>query len=446
MAKGKKLTNLTIDWQTWSRFRLNDRGIKVRNSFRTYRIGWDEVRLFTDGSMRGRLGSRWWVLRIVLHDGRAITAAETSNRRTAADPEVLSAIRQAAEQHAVPAELTGMPPGSSPGAVTIADRGWWAWARLRLDDDGIVVRNFLSTDRIEWDDVRWFADGQVGSGDSRGWALAIVLRNGYEITASGTSNKTGYARAGTLTAIRQAAERHAIPAVLTGTLLKSGEPDLAGLYRDPGGKPGLREWTGTEWSPFLKLDPAGSGPEGEKGPANVWSPLPEEEQQRQREAAALRARGAGLWFGLCLTVTAVAGAVMLAIFVYDVGQPRAGLRWAGWGLFYLGCGGLITWGARTTRNRRRKADQAAKRAAELAGAMDSAPNPPDDPGATLAARESLAGQPSATDPAAGTVRIRCLECGRDCAGSARFCARCGAPLPAPQPSLAGNLEEGGPPA
>jgi hypothetical protein len=130
--------------------------------------------------MRGRLGSRWWALRIVLHDGRAITVAETSNRETAADPEVLSAIRQAAEQHAVPAELTGMPPGSRPGVLTIADRGWWAWAHSRFDDDGIMVRNFFRTDRIEWDDVRWFADGQPSSADSRRWALGIVLRNGSE--------------------------------------------------------------------------------------------------------------------------------------------------------------------------------------------------------------------------------------------------------------------------
>jgi hypothetical protein len=38
--------------------------------------------------------------------------------------------------------------------------------------------------------------------------------------------------------------------------VKRGEPDAAGLYADPGGKPGLRQWTGTEWSPFLQVDPA----------------------------------------------------------------------------------------------------------------------------------------------------------------------------------------------
>jgi hypothetical protein len=48
---------------------------------------------------------------------------------------------------------------------------------------------------------------------------------------------TGHARPGTMTAIRQAAEHHAVPAVFTGTQVRSGAPELRGLYRDPGGDP-----------------------------------------------------------------------------------------------------------------------------------------------------------------------------------------------------------------
>jgi len=61
-------------------------------------------------------------------------------------------------------------------------------------------------------------------------------------------------------AIRQAAERHDILAILTGTRAKKGQPPVAGLYADPGGKPWVREWTGTEWSPFLQLHPDDTDP------------------------------------------------------------------------------------------------------------------------------------------------------------------------------------------
>jgi hypothetical protein len=111
--------------------------------------------------------------------------------------------------------LTGMPPATGPGVITIADSSLWAW--LRFDDDGIMVRNLFRTYRIGWEEVRWFTDGAsaLPGGGVYYWALDIVLRDGRVITATGTSSQTWTARPGTLTAIRQAAERHGVPAVFT---------------------------------------------------------------------------------------------------------------------------------------------------------------------------------------------------------------------------------------
>jgi hypothetical protein len=272
MAQGGKPGAITIadrGWRTWTRLRLDDDGITIRNFFRAYRIGWHEVRWFEDGSVPGRRAHHWWALRIVLHDGRMITADGTSSWKTAARPETLTAIKQAAERHAVPAELTGMPPATGPGVITIADSGWWAWAWLRLDDDGITVRNFFRTYRIGWDEVHWFTDGSVPSigGPVYFWALDIVLHDGCMITASGASSRTGDARPGTLTAIRQAAERHAVPAVFTGTPVESGAPDSPGLYPDPGpGRNPGRDRRGGRPYPDSRRRPApAAGPKTRRG-------------------------------------------------------------------------------------------------------------------------------------------------------------------------------------
>jgi hypothetical protein len=255
MAQGNRPGTIKIadgGWQEW--LRLDDDGITVRNFAQTYRIGWHEVRRFKDGWEPGRRGRHWWALCIVLHDERVIIADGTSSLKTAACPETLAAIRQAAERHGVPAELTGMPPAAEPGVVTFADSSWWAW--LRLDNDGITVRNLFRTHRIGWDEVHYFTDGESPLRGDVHWALRIVLRDGRVIIADGTSSETRTARSGTLTGIRQAARRHEVPAVFTGQQVGSGAPELAGLYLDPGGKPGVREWTGTKWSPFLRVDPA----------------------------------------------------------------------------------------------------------------------------------------------------------------------------------------------
>jgi len=296
-----------------------------------------------------------------------------------------------------------------------------AWpTRLRLDDQGITYRNFLRTHQIGWDQVRWLRDGANG----RNWVLCIVLHNGREIPA-GATERDG-PRPETLAAIRQAAARHAVPVVLTGTPARRGRPRKAWLHVDPGGKLGLREWTGTEWSPDLWVDPASIGHDAGTEPVRVWAPLPE--QQRRWGAAARRARRKGIAFAAWLGATAIAAAVMLGLFIYDLGRPKAGLGWAIVGLLWLGAGAIITFGTWRELKPLRKAAQAAKRAAELARAEDTPASPLDDRGGDPAAGAPVTGQPPAADPAAGAGRISCRECGADSDRATRVCARCGAPL------------------
>jgi hypothetical protein len=109
-----------------------------------------------------------------------------------------------------------------------------------------------------WDQVRLFTDGSWGLD----WALRIVLHDGGVIRSSATADMIArhLGRPEMVAAIRQAAERHDILAILTGARAKKGQPPVAGLYADPGGKPWLREWTGTEWSPFLQLHPDDTDP------------------------------------------------------------------------------------------------------------------------------------------------------------------------------------------
>jgi len=88
--------------------RLADDGVAVRNYRHTYRIAWPEVRCFADGSVNGGSDGRLWALGILLRDGRMITASGTARGKRDARPETLTAIRQAAEHYAIPAELTGI--------------------------------------------------------------------------------------------------------------------------------------------------------------------------------------------------------------------------------------------------------------------------------------------------------------------------------------------------
>jgi hypothetical protein len=157
----------------------------------------------------------------------------------------------------------------------------WGRARLRVDSRGITVGR--GRHLIPWEEIGWFRDG-VRDGC---WVLHIVLANGRKKSVPGTWAADGQpVPPELLAAIRSTAAAHSIPAVLTGRLISADLPGRsAGLYFDPAGEPGLREWTGTEWSPFLQVDPVASGQPGQEGElARIWSPLSAAELHRQSRA------------------------------------------------------------------------------------------------------------------------------------------------------------------
>ncbi len=97
-------------------------------------------------------------------------------------------------------------------------RGWRIG--LRVDPDGVTVRNFFRTYRFSLAEVSCFTDGSALGGESQHWwALWVVLRDGRTVTARGTT-RSGTPSPKTLTAIGEAAERCGIQATLTGVASK----------------------------------------------------------------------------------------------------------------------------------------------------------------------------------------------------------------------------------
>jgi hypothetical protein len=154
---------------------------------------------------------------------------------------------------------------------------------------------------------------------------------------------------------------------------QSGAPIAPGFYRDPGGA-GIREWTGTEWSPFLQGYPAGHGPGVGADPAPTWSPLPPDVQQAQWDRAlALHADA------LAVIVIFLACALMMAFCTVLVAfadpDPQAPAVIGMCALLTVGC--LVPVGV-AIRNRpaRRRIAEAAREALALASAQDT-PTPPE---------------------------------------------------------------------
>lgn len=115
-----------------------------------------------------------------------------------------------------------MPAESSFDAITISSRRR-SW--LRLDDQGILVKNLFRTYQLGWAEVHHFADcfGETdGPGPPSWWALAVVLHIGRTVIARGTAAE--WAPASTLVAVGQAAERYGIPADLSGTIERGSFP------------------------------------------------------------------------------------------------------------------------------------------------------------------------------------------------------------------------------
>jgi len=93
---------------------------------------------------------------------------------------------------------------------------------VRIDGNGVTVRNYFRSYRIRWPEVNCLADGAAMgaslAGQSGGmqewWALSILRHDGRAVTATGTIGPSGPAN---LTVIKQAAQHYGIAADLTGT-------------------------------------------------------------------------------------------------------------------------------------------------------------------------------------------------------------------------------------
>lgn len=139
--------------------RCDDQGVTVRNLFRTYRIGWAEVRRFTDGFVGGGTPETgvWgqWALAVVLHNGRTVTAEATASR--VAPSKTLVAIGQAAERYDIPADLIGtIERGSFPatllgvsGTITVTIRD----ARLTDDSREPILEVIQQTEPVQPGDI-----------------------------------------------------------------------------------------------------------------------------------------------------------------------------------------------------------------------------------------------------------------------------------------------------
>jgi hypothetical protein len=265
-----------------------------------------------------------------------------------------------------------------------------------MDENGIKVKNPWNRESVKdvigWDKVRWLRDGERFSRYTR-WSLEIVLQNGSVVRPDAAASRTPAAIPQTLQAIRQAARDHAIPAVFTGRpverLPQIGILPKTGLYPDPGGEPGLREWNGTEWSPVLLTDLAGTDPGGPGELATTWSPLPKQAQQQHAEAAAAVVEnsrsGAGALFVLALVV-AVPAVVLLGIACTWLGPAGAGVsggsKTAAWvtGLFLALCTAGLRRSIRSARRRverYRRIAGLASHAASQASAQD-VESPPEE--------------------------------------------------------------------
>jgi hypothetical protein len=261
-------------------------------------------------------------------------------------------------------------------------------AELRADDNGINVRGARDTPSrlIPWEEISWLRDGRhPPASEKPGWELHIVLADGRvdQVTETRTAAQ---APPELLALIRQAAAAHSIPAVLTGGEVHAGLPGddtgrgKAGLYYDPAGEPGLREWTGTEWSPFLQVDPGASGRLGqETGLAKVWSPLSPDELQRHSRAVRKDIQLTVTAFPGCLAFCTL-GLVLIAMLMAS-GHLKAagGLTLAAFVGFFWAVYLAATVSAVRDAPRRKRIAQALSAAATQALAHDDLPAPIEPP-------------------------------------------------------------------
>jgi hypothetical protein len=94
--------------------RFDDRGITVRNLYRTHKLSWHDVSRFTDGEVAVSAGPRYiyfWAVQIVLNNGRSVTAEGTMQDKKPNVFKVLATMEQVATRRQIPTQLTGQMPG-----------------------------------------------------------------------------------------------------------------------------------------------------------------------------------------------------------------------------------------------------------------------------------------------------------------------------------------------
>ena len=132
-------------------------------------------------------------------------------------------------------------------------------------------------------------------------------------------------------------------------------PITPGFYADPGGA-GIREWTGTEWSPFLR--PAGQSLAGGADPAPAWSPLPPDVQRAQWNLA-IKAPAEGILIIALLLGFALMTALCAALAAAVGPEVPAAVA-----IFALSAAGLLIPAVAAIRNQpaRRRIAKAAEKA------------------------------------------------------------------------------------
>jgi hypothetical protein len=182
---------------------------------------------------------------------------------------------------------------------------------MRLDLQGVLVRNHFRSYRFGWPEISRMADGASRKGN---WELNVVLASGRVVKAGATNWATKVADPEMLTALAEAAGWHGTPAALTGMAIEHG------LYADPGGQRGVRYWSGT-WSPLLPAEVFADKEKLRKFPVEVASELPGADGSWTYAAA--RARKLTVWF------TCLATLALLTLTAAIVIDPKyySPLRW-----------------------------------------------------------------------------------------------------------------------
>jgi Protein of unknown function (DUF2510) len=317
----------------------DDLGVRVPG-VRGRRLAWSEIGRFEDGSALDREGFYSWVLLVVLHTGEQVSACEASLPA----PAMLTAIREMAQKHGIPAQVTGLAMKDGGPADPLET--------VRIGSDVRADRLAVTSaaGRFEWAEISGFGDGGGTSEDGDYWELLIRLTSGRTVSARCVPTPEA------LAAIRQLAARHQMPADISGIPMRGARPVTAGLYQDPGGEHGLRYWDGTQWSPLLPPEVGNS--KIVRDSAASWRELPMADGPWTH--AAVRGRRSGTRCAVFLVLSVALLAAGLAGELWpDGGTPH---KYASNPAWYLLATSLALLASQARRSRRffRKLDQAAR--------------------------------------------------------------------------------------